>query len=160
MATAPISILAAISSLHLLGPHIAARFLAGYDAPCCRSSRRLNARLARPMILPRALDGSILAFGAVESSINGHVVKGRRSAVNPEQPRPLCHQAPAAGYREGPVAKFFRARFVKELRSAEPASTRPGVEMAAVRNANLKPKVRLSRPLTRPAYGSGKVCDR
>ena len=28
----------------------------------------------------------------------------------------------------GPVAKFFRARFVRELRSAEPASTRPEIE--------------------------------
>jgi len=29
----------------------------------------------------------------------------------------------------GPVAKFFRARFVRELRSAEPGSTLPEVEM-------------------------------
>ena len=33
------------------------------------------------------------------------------------------------GIEAGPVAKFFRARFVRELRSAEPASTRPKVEV-------------------------------
>src|SRR4051812_33665954 len=42
----------------------------------------------------------------------------------PEPPRQQA--APASPM--GPVAKFFRAQFVRELRAAEPASTQPEVE--------------------------------
>src|SRR4051794_38110574 len=48
-------------------------------------------------------------------------------------PLPGAKPAPASDGRSrlGPVAKFFRARFVRELRSAEPASIQLLVEIRA-----------------------------